>query len=103
VAQSVQHSILDFGLGHDLRVVGLSPTLGSTLSMEPAWDSLPLPLPLPARSLSVSVSLSQNKNQLNTFFCEDKEKGELCLALYKIKTSKREDTMHCFEAYFFKN
>ena len=35
VAQLVEHP-LDFGSGHDPRVMGLSPTSGSTLSMEPA-------------------------------------------------------------------
>lgn len=30
---------LDFSSGHDLRVVGLSPTSGSVLGLEPAWDS----------------------------------------------------------------
>ena len=44
---SVKHLTLDFGSGHDLRVVGWSPESSSTLSMEPAWDSLPLPLPFP--------------------------------------------------------
>ena len=44
---------LDFSSGHDSRIMGLSPTSGSTPSMEPAWDSLPcLPLPL---SLSLSL------------------------------------------------
>ena len=36
VAQSVMCPTLDFGLGHDLKVVGLSPALGSVLGMEPA-------------------------------------------------------------------
>ena len=36
VAQLVEHLTLDFGLGHDPRVVGLSLTLGSALSVEPA-------------------------------------------------------------------
>ena len=35
-AQSVEHLTLDFGSGHDLRVVRLSPVLGSALGMEPA-------------------------------------------------------------------
>ena len=43
---SVQQLTLDFGSGHDSRVMRSSPTLGSMLSTEPAWDSLPLPLPL---------------------------------------------------------
>ena len=36
VAQSVESLILDFGSGHDLTVVGSSPVLGSSLSVEPA-------------------------------------------------------------------
>ena len=36
VAQSITHPTLDFGSGRDPRVVGLGPTLGSVLSMEPA-------------------------------------------------------------------
>ena len=36
VAQLVKHLTLDVGSGHDLRVAGLSPTLGSPLSRESA-------------------------------------------------------------------
>ena len=36
VAQLIEHLILDFGSGHDPRVVGLSLTSGSVLSVEPA-------------------------------------------------------------------
>ena len=36
VVQSVEHLTLDFGSGHDMRVVGLNPVLGSMLSVEPA-------------------------------------------------------------------
>ena len=46
VAQLVKQLTLDFGSGHDLRVVRSSPTLGFALSMEPAWDSLSPHLPL---------------------------------------------------------
>jgi len=35
VAQSVEHLSLDFGSGHDPRVVGSSPTSGSALGVEP--------------------------------------------------------------------
>ena len=55
MAHSVEYLTPDFGSGHDLRVVGLSPVLGSALGMEPAWDSISLSLSL---SLSLSVSLS---------------------------------------------
>lgn len=40
VAQPVKRPTLDLGPGHDLRVVKLSPVLGSTLGTEPANDSL---------------------------------------------------------------
>ena len=36
VAQLVKHPVLDFGSGHDLRVMRFSPALGSALGMEPA-------------------------------------------------------------------
>ena len=34
VARSVKHPTLDFGSGHDLRIMGLNPTFGSALGME---------------------------------------------------------------------
>ena len=48
-----QVSTLDFGSGHDLSVVGSRPMLGSTLSGESSWDSLPLPLPLPLHYIAL--------------------------------------------------
>ena len=36
VAQLVKRLTLDFGSGHDLRVVRLSPTSGSALGVKPA-------------------------------------------------------------------
>ena len=52
---------LDFGLGHDLTIQGLSPVSGSVLAtQEPAWDSLSLSLcPSP---LSISLALKINKH-----------------------------------------
>ena len=47
VAQSVNHLTLDFGSGHDLRVMRLSPAVVFVLGMEPTWDLLPLFLPFP--------------------------------------------------------
>ena len=35
VAQSVKQLTLDFSLGHDLRVMTLSPTFGSILGKQP--------------------------------------------------------------------
>lgn len=34
MAQSIEWPALDFGLGHDFRVLGLGPMLGSMLSEE---------------------------------------------------------------------
>jgi len=47
VAQSFKHPTLGFGSGHDLEAVRSSPAWGSALSVESAWDSLPLSLTLP--------------------------------------------------------
>ena len=69
-AQLVERPTLDFGSGHNPRVVGGSPVSGSMLSVEPAWNflspslslSLSLSAPLPhthTHSLSLSLSLSQ--------------------------------------------
>ena len=60
VAQSVEHPALDLGSGHDPGIVGSSPTSGSVLSVEPAWDSLslcPSTLLMHACALSLSLSL----------------------------------------------
>ena len=73
MAQKVKCSTLDFVSGHDLRVVRLSPVLGSVLSKESVSDSLspspsgPLPQPMHmfvlmcSLNLSLSLSLKQNK------------------------------------------
>lgn len=45
---------LDFVSGHDLRVVGLSPALGSMLNGESPWDSLSSPAPPPEHALALS-------------------------------------------------
>jgi len=58
LAQSVKRLTLGFGSGHDLRVVGLSLTMGSVLSGESAEDSFPLPLPPCSYMLSCSLSFS---------------------------------------------
>ena len=39
VAQSIKCLALDFGSGHDIRVVRSNPRLGSALGVEPAGDS----------------------------------------------------------------
>ena len=64
VAQSVDCPTLDFGSGHDPRVMGSSPTWGSVLSMEPVCDSISLSLCLPpSHALSLSPSLSNKKEK----------------------------------------
>ena len=46
---------LDFSSGHDLLIMRLSLKLGSTLSVEPAWDSLSLShFPFPTHAFSLS-------------------------------------------------
>ena len=49
MVQLFKSPTLDFGLGHDLRVVGSSLEWGSMLGRDPAWDSLsPSTLLLPS-------------------------------------------------------
>ena len=63
VIQSVKRPALDFSSGHDLRVLRSSPTTGSALLMEPAYDSLSLSLRPYPDSLSLSLSLSLKKKK----------------------------------------
>ena len=68
MAQSVEHPTLDFGSGHDPRVVGSSPKLGSMLSMKPAWNSPSFSAPPPLLlSLSLPLSLSLALSQIKKF------------------------------------
>lgn len=53
-AQSVEYLSLDFGWGYDLEGMGSSP-MGSKLSGESAWDSLP-PTPPPVHSCTLSLA-----------------------------------------------
>ena len=55
VAQLVERPTLVFSLGHDLRVMRLSPALGSVFRAESAWDSFSLRT---SSLLSLSLSLS---------------------------------------------
>ena len=63
VAQSFQQLTLDFSSGHDPKVVGSSPTLGSTLSRE---DSLCLSL-CPSLPCSCVLSLKKQKTKQKTY------------------------------------
>ena len=53
MGQSVGCLTLDFGLGHDLKVVRSSPEMDSRLGVEPARGSLSLLL-CPSSALSLS-------------------------------------------------
>lgn len=55
-AQSVKHLTLDFNADHDLMVWRWSPTSGSTLSVEPACDSLPLSLKVNILKIFLKIS-----------------------------------------------
>ena len=55
VAQSVEHLILDFSLGHDLWVMRLSPALASVLNMESAYPSPSAPPHSHVCALSLSL------------------------------------------------
>lgn len=58
MAPSVEH--LGLGSGRDLRVLALSPALGSVLSVESARDSSPPPPSLPAPVLAHSERNNKN-------------------------------------------
>ena len=60
MAQSVECLTLDFGSGHDPRVMGSSLTSeASMLGREPAWDSLSLsPSAPPLLACTLALSLS---------------------------------------------
>ena len=72
MAQLVKCPTPNFSSGHDLTVVRSSPALGSTLSMEAAYDSLSLsssltpahPSPPLARSLLLSKINKIKRTQL---------------------------------------
>ena len=73
MSESVECLTLDFGLGHDLRVVRLSPECGSMLSLESAGDSLFHFPSAPSPTLSLFPSLKKWINLLKnyvTFFSE---------------------------------
>ena len=56
LAQSARHLAVDFGSGHDLRIVGSSPGSNSLLSVD---SGSPSPLPsVPPYSVLLSLSLS---------------------------------------------
>ena len=62
MAQLVKHLTLDFGSGHDLRVVSVSPMLDCTLSVEAVYDLLSSSASAPSPCSCMCVcSLSQNK------------------------------------------
>ena len=85
VALSGKHLTLDFGSGHYLMVLRLSPRPGSTMSMEPAWDFLSLPVPLPC-SCTLSLSLSNKQTNIKKWF-ERWGKPRVPLLLHHLNSS----------------
>ena len=76
MAQLVKHVTLDFGSGHDLRVVRLSSALGSAECGSCLGFSLLLPLP---HSGSLSLSL---KKKNDTYKCINTDIWLLDIELY---------------------
>ena len=70
MAQTVR--CLPFSSGHDPRVLGSSPMLGSVLSRESLLP-LPLLLPLLVLSLCLTISLSNKQNTLNLGYFKRKK------------------------------
>ena len=68
MAQSLKHLTLDFGSGHDLKVLELSPTLGSALSGESALGSLSFSHSHCTHAHVLSLSLSQLNQNLKKKF-----------------------------------
>ena len=65
VAHSVKCLTLDFDSDDDLTIVRWSPASGSTLGVEPAWDSpSPSPSSPPLFACKHSLSLKQTKKRL---------------------------------------
>ena len=62
VAQLVKHPTLSFGSGQDLRVLGLSPTLGSELNVDSASLLFSAPPPTPAPLICMCSHSVSNKN-----------------------------------------
>ena len=63
VAQSVKCPTLDFGSGHDFRVMRLSLMLGSALSMEPLEIPFFCSSSTPMHACALSLSLSKKKRK----------------------------------------
>ena len=64
MAQSTECLTLDSDSGHNPKVMGWSPESGSTLRVEPAWDSLSPSDPLPT-AIS-KIKNNNNNNKKNT-------------------------------------
>ena len=75
VVHLVKHHTLDFGSGHDLGVIGLSPALGSELGVESAWDSLSLSPSVPPLCECTRLLALSKINLFKKMFCfiENKE------------------------------
>ena len=63
MVQLVERPALDFGSGHDCRVLKSSSASSSALRVESAWDSVSLP-PLPSlHSCALSPKIEQNRRE----------------------------------------
>ena len=58
---------LDFGSGHDLRVLGLSPSLDSMLSLDPQGNLLEYSLSLSKINLRIFKRKKSQKKFINNF------------------------------------
>lgn len=75
VAQLVKFPTLDFGSGHDLKVLRSSPVSGSALGGESARDSLS---PSPSDPLSVpSPAFSLSNKYINKIFQKKKRRNDI--------------------------
>ena len=68
MAQSVEHRALDFDSGHDPRILGLSPMLGSTLSRARCLLEILFFSPSALLPQSQALSLSKIKIKNKKFF-----------------------------------
>ena len=81
MAQLIEHPTLEFDLGHDLAVMGSSPTLGPALNTDTAWDSRSHSLSLP---LSPSLSKQTHTQRITT----KRKANKKILPMHKGKRSK---------------
>ena len=74
MAQLVEHSTFDFGLGHDLEVVRSSPMSSSALGIGPTWDSPSPSAPHPFFSCVLSLK-KKNQDFLFSYYWEQRQES----------------------------